>query len=156
MSGHPHDCEATTDVLAQPTSNCTSPILDWMIRKSLVVGKETIEKDARNGTTVPDYRRDHRVMPREPFAHLQISGVEVLRAVGQKTESGHQQHDIDTPQPMVLEHLPNLMEEDACSRLGRFLNFGFLLSSSAEEDFALGEKCSKHSCEGRDTGGGPE
>jgi hypothetical protein len=31
----------------------------------------------------------------------------------QKAESGHQHHKIYAPQPMVFEHLPDLVEEDA-------------------------------------------
>jgi len=34
--------------------------------------------------------------------------------MGQKVESGHQHHSIDGQQPMVLEHLPDLVKEDAC------------------------------------------
>lgn len=76
--------------------------------------------------------------------------------MGQKAESGHQHYNIDAPQPMVLEHLLNLVEEDARPCLTWPIGFSLLLSSSTEEDFALGKKSSKHGGKSRDTGSGPE
>jgi hypothetical protein len=40
--------------------------------------------------------------------------------------------------------------------LGRLIELNLLLSSSAEEDFALGKKSSRHGGKGRDTGSSPE
>ena len=58
---------------------------------------------------------------------------------------------------MVLEHLLDLVEEDACLGLGGLLDLLSLpLPLSAEEDFALGEDSSQATSESGDTGTGPE
>jgi len=57
---------------------------------------------------------------------------------------------------MILEHLADLVEEDLCSRLGRFIGLGELLSSSTEKDFAFGEESSHHGGKSRDAGSSPE
>jgi len=64
--------------------------------------------------------------------------------MGQKVESGHQQHSVDGQQPMLLKHLPDFMEEDACLGLGGLLGIDLPLFSSTEEDLALGEKSPQH------------
>lgn len=60
--------------------------------------------------------------------------------MGQEVESGHQQNSVDRQHPMVLEHLLDLMEEDAGLGLGGLLDVVLPLLPSTDEDFALGEK----------------
>ena len=63
-----------------------------------------------------------------------------LVSQGQEVESGHRQNGVDTQQPVFLEHLSDLLEEDAGLRLARLGGLGFLLLPGAEEDFALRKK----------------
>ena len=116
------------------------------------------KNDIRDSPAVPDNRRNRRIVLRELFVVLQISGVEVLSSMRQEANSRHEHHNIYTPQPMVLEHLTDLVEEDAglglCALI--ILRFCLPLPSSAEEDLTLGKKRSQRGSEGRDTGRGPE
>ena len=57
---------------------------------------------------------------------------------------------------MVLEHPPDLVEEDARLRLGGFLSLRLLLLSSAEEDLAFGKGEPQYGSKTRDAGAGPE
>jgi len=52
-------------------------------------------KDVRDGSTTSDNRCDRGIGLREILAFLEVSGVEILRAMGQEVESGHQQHGVD-------------------------------------------------------------
>ena len=47
------------------------------------------EKDVRDSTAVSDDGCDCGLVGGEAFAGLEISGVEILRAVGQEVETGH-------------------------------------------------------------------
>jgi len=76
--------------------------------------------------------------------------------VRQKVEPGHQQHGIDGQQPMVLEHLPDLMEEDACLGLGGLLGIVLPLFSSTDEDTALGKESPQHGGKSGDSSSSPE
>ena len=104
-----------------------------------VIEQNMKAKGIRNSATVTDDRCYRGIKLRKPFAFLQVSRIQILRAMGQKAEPRHPQCKVDAPQPMVLEHLPNLMEEDTCLGLARLLDIHSLLSSGPEEDFALGE-----------------
>jgi len=72
--------------------------------------------------------------------------------VGEEVEPGHQQHSVDTQQPMVLEHLADFVEEDAGLGLGGLLGGILPLLVSTEKDFALGKKGAQHASKCRDAG----
>ena len=59
---------------------------------------------------------------------------------------------------MILEHLADLMKEDAGLRWGALiiLHFRFPLPSSPEENLTLGKERPQHGSETRDPGGRPE
>ena len=78
--------------------------------------------------------------------------------MGQEVEPGHQQHSVDGQEPMILEHLPDLMEEDARLRPAGLLGIGFslLVSSSTKENFALWKETPQHCSTSRDAGTSPE
>ena len=109
----------------------------------------------RNSSAVSYNRCDRGLIVREALVLFEVRGVKVLGAMGQETDSGHEQHDVDTAQPMVLEHLSNFMDEYSRLRLGRPPDFGFL-SLSAEEKFAFRKESSYYCGESGNTGTGPE
>ena len=76
--------------------------------------------------------------------------------MGQKVESGHQQDGVDGQEPMVLEHLFDLVEEDAGLGLGGLDGVLPLLLASTEEDVAFGKKGAQDGSKSRDTGSSPE
>ena len=67
----------------------------------------------------------------------------------QEAKSRRQHHNVDAPQPTILEHLPDLVEEDARFRLGGFISIKFrlALSLSAEEEFTFGKERSQYCSE---------
>src|SRR5258705_2531200 len=81
------------------------------------------EKNSRDGSTVADDRCNRGVEIRKLFVLFQIRRIEVLSPMGQETDSGHKQYDIDTTQPIILEHLSDFVDEDACLRFGMFSGF---------------------------------
>jgi hypothetical protein len=87
---------------------------------------------------------------------LQIGRVEVLRAVGEEVESGHQQDGVDGQHPMVLEHLFDFVEEDAGLGLSGLDGVVPLLLPGTKEDLAFWKKSAQDGGESGDTGCSPE
>lgn len=69
--------------------------------------------------------------------------------------TSHEQHGIDAEQPVPLEHLASLMEENLGLVLRGFAALA-LGSLSTKEDFALWQKQSYKRREGREASGSPE
>jgi len=78
-----------------------------------VLTGETGDSATRDSTAVTNDGRNGGVELAEALAGLEISGVEILRAMGQEVEPGHQQDGVDGEFPMVLQHLFYLVEKDA-------------------------------------------
>lgn len=120
------------------------PLHQTGVSKGTSVIEQNVKvKGIRNSATVTDDRCHRGIKLRKPFAFLQASGIQVLRAMGQKAKPCHPQRKVGAPQPVILEHLPNLMEEDTGLGLAGLLSIHWFLSSSPEEDFALGQNGSQ-------------
>ena len=73
----------------------------------------------------------------------------------QETDSRHEHHNVDATHPVILKHLPDLVNEDARLRLGGLPGFT-LTFSSTEENFALRKGRSYHNSEARNTRSSPK
>ena len=86
---YPHYGKAATDVLTGETGDsATTRLNEKVVRKP--APKSEGKKDERDGTTVTDDGCDGGIELGKAFANLEVGRVEVLRAVGQEVETGHQ------------------------------------------------------------------
>ena len=76
--------------------------------------------------------------------------------MGEEVETGHQQDGVDGQEPMLLEHLLDLVQEDSGFGTGGLSGVVPPFFSSTDEDLAFGEKSAQDGAEGGDAGGGPE
>lgn len=76
--------------------------------------------------------------------------------MGEEVETGHQQDGVNGQEPMLLEHLLDLVQEDFGFGTGRVSGVVPSLFSSTDEDLTFGEKSAQDCAKGGDAGSGPE
>ena len=76
--------------------------------------------------------------------------------MGEEVETGHQQDGVNGQDPVLLEHLLDLVQEDFCLGSGGLVGVVPPFFSSADKDLAFGEKSAQDGGKGRDAGSGPE
>ena len=76
--------------------------------------------------------------------------------MGEEVETGHQQDGINGQEPVLLEHLFDLVQEDLGLGPGGLFGIVPPFFSSADEDLAFGEKSAQDGAEGGDASSGPE
>lgn len=116
----------------------------------------TCDSATGDSTAVSDDGGDRGLVGGEALAGLKVSGVKVLRTVGQEVEASHQQDGVDGQLPVVLEHLLDLVKEDFGLGLSRLFDIVLPLHPGAEEDLTLWKKGTENTGKSGDTGTGPE